>query len=334
MEPTNTWAVMSRHYIAHVCRPRGPSRSILDRHASATPANDRAAFLVKHINSQPAPYVDRLPEPTDVTANMLRQFIERRTTFEDGDTLNLKVNLVEAPSTRLALGLFFEGLGKKVTVNYTVKGVQSPDPRRPVDGCTDPLWLYPTALFSIAKEAVVAVPPPGPLVADSVAGLAARPFQIREWATRSQQLAQELGVPALPALRAVMVHPPSPPQGTRAWAWVPLLQTAAALVIAHLDGEWKDSVRRSALLSLARGPLDWITEAVIIALTEVALAEPTAYTEVQDLFSELEERIPSDGHCCYEYGLVCCWQQLANPDAVNARLLEWRSRLECENNRK
>lgn len=242
-----------------------------------------------------------------------------------------KVNLVEAPSTRLAVRQYLERLDKKLTITYQINGVPSPDPRDPQPGCTDPLWRYPSQWLRRSKEAEVAVAPPDPQVANAVAAIAATPYQVDTWNTRARETAERFGPSMLPSFCSVMVHPPPPPPDVVPWVWIPKVQVAAALAIAGLDRGWEDSVRRKALLSLARGPLDWTTEAAIIALAAVARVEPAAVADVQAMFRDLMERIPTTGHCCYEHALVCCWLQLPElSPGDNEWLREWRTRLEGE----
>ena len=180
-------------------------------------------------------------------------------------------------------------------------------------------------------------------MAAAVAELARRPFDVDEWTARAAEVAAQLRPRAtVEALLGVMVRPPPapdvagrlqprtafdelssvtagpPPQPEKwmAWNWIRAVQFAATLVLSKWDGGWVGSVRRKALLSLARGPVDWTTEAAITALGQVCREETLpaeAKEEIVAVLRELANALPDRGHCCYPYALAAAVMRLPFP---------------------
>jgi hypothetical protein len=127
-----------------------------------------------------------------------------------------------------------------------------------------------------------------------------------------------------------MVHPPMPPQGWWPWQWIFRVQVAAALVLARLDKPWASGVHRRALLSLANGPMDWTTDAALLALTTLAQEDPAVEAEVAALFRDLLAALPQDGPVCYTRALLHCLRKLPGVgpeerEALRRRLRELSS---------
>jgi hypothetical protein len=172
------------------------------------------------------------------------------------------------------------------------------------------LWRYEGSRPSPA------VAGPTPEVAEAVAELARRPYDLEDWTTRAVEIARGLGADAAVGLLGVMVHPPPRPEKWLAWNWIRAIQFAAALVLSKLDGGWAGSVRRKALISVARGPVDWTTEAAVIALSQVAREEtlaPEAKEEIVAVLRELAAALPDRGHCCYPFALGVAVSRLPFP---------------------
>ena len=66
----------------------------------------------------------------------------------------------------------------------------------------------------------------------------------------------------------------------------------------------------------AAGPIDWTTEAAIVALAQLARETKEAVVDVRSLFAHLLERAPREGHCCYFAALCHNWLLL--PDLPSA----------------
>jgi hypothetical protein len=121
-----------------------------------------------------------------------------------------------------------------------------------------------------------------------------------------------------------MVHPSPVPAGTHALAWLPRVQTAAAMVIAQIDDGWQGSPRRAALRSMLLGPMDWTTGVAIDVLARVAEHEPAHAQDIQRLFEERERHLPTEGHWdwvqrLYQQWATLPWLTEAERDALDAK---------------
>src|SRR5262249_42784279 len=130
-------------------------------------------------------------------------------------------------------------------------------------------------------------------------------------------------------LLATMVYPPGVARVDRPAAWVYRVQVAAALVLAHLDGGWEESVRRKALLALANGPMDWTVDAALVALAALARDEEDAAEEIAGLFRALRGSTAADGTVSYYPALLWCSLRLPDladeeRDDLRRRLREWQ----------
>jgi tetratricopeptide (TPR) repeat protein len=241
------------------------------------------------------PYVGFLPEFTDATVNILRQLYQQTGHVTDG-SVQLTVSHVEAPSARLALALMTRGTTDPAAVDYRFDKAPQPDPRKARRPVEVQLWHYGGLTKKTPRQVVL---PPDPAVLARVEIIAASGYYLPRWWREAGALATDLGVEAEPALLGAMVFPSMPPAGMPGFVWIQRLQHAAALVLARLDGGWSDSRRRTVLLSLVNGVMDWTVDAAIVALTELALDEPAALTEVAELFVQLLDDIPNEGHTWY-----------------------------------
>ena len=99
---------------------------------------------------QPEPYIHFLPEPTDATANVLRQLTEHFEQADDlGGEIKIAVNLLESPSNDLATELLFQAYNSDCKLKRKVGGVPKPDPRK--SKTKFKLWKY---WFKTASPAV------------------------------------------------------------------------------------------------------------------------------------------------------------------------------------
>jgi len=182
----------------------------------------------------------------------------------------------------------------------SVAKIPEPDPRLPHGEVDFVLWRYSET------EPEVAVAPPSEAVAKEIARIAATGPNPHQWAMQAQKLASTLERDQLNDLLGVMVHPPACPDNIEMWNWIQYLQTVSALTMTHLnkDEPWLSSMRRRALLSLVRGPMDWTVEATIIAI----------WTEILD-------NRPTSGSVSYLSALVYCGLALPNlPETLRKRL--------------
>jgi tetratricopeptide (TPR) repeat protein len=247
-----------------------------------------------------------LPEPTDATANLVRQLSQSLEEDPDnfGDELSLTLNCLEAPSNYLAFQMQLTAQGKNPVLNLTVERVPKPDPRQPIGAVRYPLWHYD------GTEAAPALPPPPEDVVETVADLAMEPYDDQlNWATASR-IAEALGPGRVGEVLAVMVHPPPVPAGLTALAWLPRVQLAAAQVAAQVDEGWDGSVRQAALLSVLHGPRDWATEAAIRVLARLGVEQEALAPDIHDAFQQLADHRPDQGHWGWVRTLFQCWLDL------------------------
>jgi tetratricopeptide (TPR) repeat protein len=262
--------------------------------------NQRAHALCQKV------FWGRLPEPTDASANLVRQF--RTMILEDAakaptGEARMAVTSLEAPSNFLAFRLEMEGLKHNLGVKVETNRVPVPDPREPIGEVKYLLWKYE------GTTASPALPPPAKDVAQRIARLASAPFDEQaNWASASR-VAEVIGPDRVGEILAVMVHPPPVPEGMSALTWLPRVQHEAAQVAAQVDQGWEGSKRREALLSVLHGPSDWTTAAAIRALAQLAQENEVIAPDVHDAFQKLADHQP-DAYCCWEHTLYSYWRRL------------------------
>jgi tetratricopeptide (TPR) repeat protein len=248
-----------------------------------------------------------LPEPSDATANLVRQF--RQEILDNPEkaptgTAQMAVTSLEAPSNYLAFRLEMESLGHDLRLDVSVNRVPEPDPREPIVEVKYLLWKY------VGTTAGPGLPPPGKDVVEQIAALAAAPFdEESNWAAASR-VAESVGPARVGEILAVMVYPPPVPQGGSALSWLPRVQLAAAQVAGQVDGGWDGSARQDALLSVLLGPQDWTTEAAIRVLARLGRENESFAPDIGDAFGQLADHIPKTGYCCWERTLFDCWLEL------------------------
>ena len=269
------------------------------------------------------PYLGFLPEPEGETAAFLRQVLPQINGTEDlADNTNphpefeLSLSSLEAPSSRLAFRLLAACYRRKARLLVHVRRVPLPDPRKPCRPVKYLLWTYHET------EPAPAAPVPRPDIVQRVAELASEPYDYHaNWASASRAAAKFEATDAASIL-AVMVHPPALPPGQDVLRWLPRVQLAAALLLAHLDGVWHTSLRRDALLSALWGAMDWTTVAAIIAMTQIARHDETTVADIREAFATLADLRPGDGFCCYEHALYSNWILLPGVPDKQRRALE------------
>ncbi len=316
-EPQHPWALPSTLYYRAVLEPRGGWEERLEQYAQAAPDNRRA----QHLLSQLAPYHSWLPCPRDAIVNVIEAVLGDKRGPLSGD-VTVSLSALESPSARLAAERALARHSPGARLLVAVQELQRPDPRLP-SGPTDVvLWRYQ------GNDPQPALAPPFAEVAGAVAGLAACPFHGDSWFAQAGQIAAQHEPIAPRDLLATMAHPPEPPTDVPVWDWIFRVQVAAAFVLAALDGGWDGSLRRRALLALARGPLDWSVAAAVVALAHVARREPAARAEIAALYAELLDTMPAPGFVPYRHALLCCAFLL--PDAPQTLLRRARALIEAE----
>ena len=245
------------------------------------------------------PFVDYLPAVQEATVNSARQFLQKRGS-KPGKINRLYISSVESPSSRMAVEM---ALGvERGSIPMEVGKIQKPDPRVPKRKVKYVLWNYD------GTDPSPALPPPPLNIVDEISQLARQPYNIDSWSTKAAEIAHRIGPGQLESVLAVMVHPTTPPENEDAWVWISHLQVAAALVAAHIDSGWENSLRREALMSLVLGPDDWTTVAGMVAMTQVA-REPgdrEAAEEGYRILVDMANSIARPGYCCWESARLHC----------------------------
>jgi tetratricopeptide (TPR) repeat protein len=254
--------------------------------------------------------------PQDATANILRQALEsiaKNATKEGagGDTgkrgggsINIDVSSLEAPSNGLAFALALAAKNLDVTVKSRAAAIPEPDPRQPIDAVRYRLWNYQ------GTDATPGLPPPTERVRQAIAELAQGTFDRHLSFARASRVAEQLGPQALADILATMVHPPPLPPGRDALEFLPRIQLEAMHVAAQVDAGWQGSERRTALMSVLFGPMDWTTNAAIDVLAFLAERNPAYAFDIHKSFEFLEQKRPQGGYCCWLAHLYYRWQAL------------------------
>ncbi|GEN09058.1 hypothetical protein MFU01_40950 [Myxococcus fulvus] len=319
-DPASTWAQAA---MAALQFREHPQRDALERLLSVAdtmPGPSRESRLVASSTRELTPWVDYLPQRIDAGIHALRQ-MSLQPPAASGNTppkVKLSTQWLEAPSVQLAWELHREWRGFPCVVDVVVQQVQRPDPRQPIEPVEFTLWSYTDTRPSRA------VTPPPEEVGTALAELASVPFQREDWWREAARTSRALSAHEPEAIARAMVHPP-PPRGSHStWAWLQRIQLASAFVIATREEAWLDSRRRTLLLALAKGPMDWTVEAALVTLAHVARTTPEARAEVRALFQSLDQH--TQDYASYEYALLCAWLQLPELSDVERAGLEERRR--------
>lgn len=298
-EAGQPWALASAEYCRWKLSGDDQHLNLLTELARAE--NSRARFLYHRT------FWGGLPEPSDATANLLRQLRERvRNDPANAPTGELRLTLssLEAPSNFLAFRLETEALGIDLQMKVAVNRIPVPDPREPIERTTYRLWTYDGTDASPGLER------PADGVLHQIAALASTTYDDdANWAAASR-VAAHLGPERVGEVLATMVQPPAPPAGVGALAWLPRVQLAAAQVVAQVEERWENSARRDALFSVLLGPQDWATEAAIRVLARLGREDETLAFDIHQAFQRLADHRPDDGYCCWEDTLYRSWLEL------------------------
>lgn len=238
----------------------------------------------------PVEYVAYLPEAQDASINILRQLEEHLVNGEDlsGGSIEVGLNLLEPPSVRLASELFLRANGISLEIKLTVNKVPKPDPRK--SQAKRPLWSY------WLKTAKPAAPAPAEDIVSRCATLAALDFDYAQnWET-AKRLAERSTLEQVASILAVMVHPPLPQAQMPAWLWLQRVQLAAAQWVANIESRHRLPLEQSSLIDILRGPIDWVMDAAVIALTRRVCEEQLDPNWLCEQFFTLLNRLPEEGY--------------------------------------
>ena len=306
-ERQQPWALPSALYCRWKLTGAEQHLQALIKLAQRTPANDRAIQLAQ------AAYGGGLPEPSDASANLLRQFrqmvLDDRANAPTGEA-KMTITSLEAPSNYLAFRLEMAALQHDLHLKVLVNQIPKPDPRAPIAPVDWVLWRYE------GSDATPGLPPPGRDVVERIAAIAQPPFDFEACWAGASRAAAELGPGRVAEILATMVHPPPLPAGQPALSWLPRVHLAAAATIAQMDSGWADSVRRRGLIAVLHGPMDWATDAAIRALAHVGRTEEAHAPDIHEAFQLLADHRPSHGYWSWERTL---WDHWRHPAAFVSR---------------
>ncbi|MDJ0847584.1 MAG: tetratricopeptide repeat protein [Myxococcota bacterium] len=303
------WARASALYLRDVLQQDASARAELE--ALAQQGNERAAQLLAPAGD---PFVGYLPAPAEATINAVRQFRPGLLTARDeprkkpglwkrllgsgksGTGVRMALSCLEAPSSHVVCARMLDELDAG-PFHIEVEEIPSPDPREPRRPVAFAIWRYDGVV------PVAALPPPDLSIARAIGELAETPYRLRTWREEGEMLGARLGAENVEAILATMAHPPAAPAGVEPWDWMHLVQVAAAFALAGIDSGWEESARRAALLSLLHGPPDWSGVGAVLALSEIALAEPRLRPAILAELRAARADEPSAGYWCLEEAL-------------------------------
>lgn len=206
---------------------------------------------------------------------------------------NLTINAphIEPASALLALALASTGRLDLSLLDYKYTDSVTPDPYQSIGNPSIKAWNYDTD----HDTPVQAVTKPDDEIYRLVLKLATQTYYLPHWWQQAQQIMKNKPLDTKKFIGA-MVFPKPTPENFKTAMWISHQQMAATLLIAASEKKWHGSRRRKILLDLLHGPIDWITNSVLIALTEIALDCPSSTEEIAFEFEQLAERIPTSGH--------------------------------------
>ncbi|MGE0435108.1 MAG: tetratricopeptide repeat protein [Planctomycetota bacterium] len=337
-DPRHSWARPSLLAVKYMMSRSDEDREKFERWVRQNPDNDRARWLHDNL-FEPVPWVDYLPYPAEATLNIVRHFWQEwREAGSPHDAKELSrmtamtVTNLESPGALLAYEVFHRMLGSDAPpFEVSASRIPTPDPRVPKGEVAFVLWRYDggSGGDGDGTRPTKALDPPGEDIAEVVAELADRRFHLEAWARQAAGLAPRVPPERAMELVACMVHPPDMPDEAPPWLWVQHVQTAAALLIAHLDTGWIDSQRRRLLTSIARGPADWSVLAALVAIAWITRHDLEAAEEFPQLLKELWAARPTDAPCVTDYAVACHLSAVPGLDAELAtELREFRELME------
>jgi tetratricopeptide (TPR) repeat protein len=319
-EPAHEWALSSVLFLKWQFGGDTAARRRLGEMAREAAPDARAAQLERRVD----PHAYMLPAPSSSLVQVAAQCLRDNLT-----PTKLSVSSIEPPSAVAVLDEVarLRGVASPIPIETEIP---APDPRLPRRKVAFQIWTYDEKGLTgmLGKRGVRArpalAPPPGEF-AQAVGAIAATPYEPEAWRTTAAKLGRGIGATAMVHLAAVMAHPPKRPPEQTPWDWLFRVQTVTALALAGVDEGWEGSARREALSSLLDGPVDWCATAAILAMTEIARAEPThAPAIAARLCAELDEPTNPIRWQCIRAPLTTLLERLPVSAAVRAKLAQDR----------
>ncbi|MBX3184461.1 MAG: tetratricopeptide repeat protein [Polyangiaceae bacterium] len=331
LEPDHPWATSSALAADYFLGETSKLDALVER---ADAGDARASALIGALFHPP--WVSSLPLPLDPELLALSAAIEAlkqhpaEATAEEPAQIRLELAQLGAPSLQLGFVLGARLLGHQAKLTLAIRHVPKPDPRQVAGQPLFSVWRYH------GTSPAAAVPPPSGELRPLIEALARCPYDLDAWANHAAELSRSLPPTCVGELLSslVHIHPPSTDSGVEAlhpMDWVQRVQIAACLLIAQLETSWEGTVREAALSSLCDGPIDWTTNAALVALASVARREPQHEPHVAALYQRVYDRLPTDGSfSCVLHPLASLWASLpgTSPE-LRGRLYSLRARVEA-----
>ncbi len=275
-------------------------------------------------------FVTGLPWPAEAAANALRDLYRQ---IDGGGAppsgqLDIGSSHHEAPSVLTAHRLWARSRGGDAALRFKVETHVTPDPRTPkAPNLAFTLWRYE------GDQPIPNLGTPDARALEAVASIARTPYNLHFWAPKARAVAPRFGPAWMQHFAAVMLYPPPlPERDMDPFQWVQRCQIATALILAYLDEGWDQSARKAALYALILGPVDWSTDAGVIALAWLGREDDAIRQQATALFDWLAQQIPGDGFTSFEYPLVTSWLGMGHlDDAQRTRLQQWAHRIAAKN---
>lgn len=312
-EPEHPWALPSALFCDFADQPSTARRWTLARWADNHPDEPRGAQLADRATA----WVGWLPDPSEASVNVLPQVLEAL--GKGAGTITLNLSALEGPSSQLAARRAAAAAGGEL--KFEIGAIPSPDLRLPFLG---------DARFRLFRwEGTVAEPGLAPVdddrLVDLVGWLATRPYHPERWLDQGRELAEvrNLGEGDVPALLALAVHPPPPPEGAPSWIWANRVVHAVAFLLAGMDG-WAGTAHRDGLRSMLSVRNDWVAVAAAIACAERAREDDEVGAELRPLWIGILRDRPEPGGWCLGWPAALAILRAGADDDPELRDALWR----------
>jgi len=193
----------------------------------------------------------------------------------------------EPPSVQLAIQLMLDQENSKLKFSLTSGSGKRSDV--PANFALRPLWK------TVRSNQIPAVAKPAAAVKKACAGMAIQSLDsVSNW-DRARDEVVSNSIQDVDSILAVMVFPPAVAGDCSPTQWLRHVQLVAAqwaVGLERLDGV---SIANSKVADLTRGPIDWSTDAALVALAQRASEEKELIDEVRELTRAVMARVPEKG---------------------------------------
>lgn len=293
--PSQPWALASQYYyrwlllddpadlakLAELAGSEEPTHGG-GTHDGRAAANPRAQALYVQTRA----YEDWLPSRPEA---LLKMFAHE---MDPDSVVRCAITSLEAPSAVMV------AMTLQPNLELSMGEAEGVDPRVPRTSVRTVLWRYRVSgTWPVRRLTNEAENVAGEVVPDLDArlrALASSHYSATGWFEDAQRSAHELGDDwSIAACCASMLTPGAPPDGMSLQDWTFRKQVAGAFVVAQLPSG------RDALWDIVHGPVDWVAEAAITALAQLAIDQPSQRLQIaRDLVAQIGA-VPSPiGYMC------------------------------------